>query len=131
MKSAYIKDSKKMFKNNIGRFCSIVLIIMLGTSFFIGMNAISPQMKKTAEKYMKDEHIYDYIIESNLGYNNEDVKKFADYKNITEAHGIYSYDALAKFEQKDIVVRVSSLNSDIKMNETNIIDGRKIENENE
>lgn len=131
MKSAYIKDSKKMFKNNIGRFCSIVLIIMLGTSFFIGMNAISPQMKKTAEKYMKDEHIYDYIIESNLGYNNEDVQKFADYKNITEAQGIYSYDALAKFEQKDIVVRVSSLNSDIKMNETNIIDGRKIENENE
>ena len=49
MKSAYLKDSKKMFKNNIGRFCSIVLIIMLGTSFFIGMNAISPEMKKTAE----------------------------------------------------------------------------------
>ena len=63
MKSAYLKDSKKMFKNNIGRFCSIVLIIMLGTSFFIGMNAISPEMKKTAEKYMKDKNINDYALE--------------------------------------------------------------------
>ena len=131
MKSAYLKDSKKMFKNNIGRFCSIVLIIMLGTSFFIGMNAISPEMKKTAEKYMKDQNIYDYALESNLGYKKEDVKKFEDIKNIEKAQGVYSYDALASFDQKDIVVRVSSLNSDIKMNENYIEDGRKIEKDNE
>ncbi len=131
MKSAYLKDSKKMFKNNIGRFCSIVLIIMLGTSFFIGMNAISPEMKKTAEKYMKDKNIYDYALESNLGYKKEDVKKFEDIKNIEKAQGVYSYDALASFDQKDIVVRVSSLNSDIKMNENYIEDGRKIEKDNE
>ena len=131
MKSAYFKDSKKMFKNNIGRFCSIVLIIMLGTSFFIGMNAISPEMKKTAEKYMKDKNIYDYALESNLGYKKEDVKIFEDIKNIEKAQGVYSYDALASFEQKDIVVRVSSLNSDIKMNENYIEDGRKIEKDNE
>ena len=131
MKSAYLKDSKKMFKNNIGRFCSIVLIIMLGTSFFIGMNAISPEMKKTAEKYMKDKNIYDYALESNLGYKKEDVKKFEDIKNIEKAQGVYSYDALASFDQKDIVVRVSSMNSDIKMNENYIEDGRKIEKDNE
>lgn len=131
MKSAYLKDSKKMFKNNIGRFCSIVLIIMLGTSFFIGMNAISPEMKKTAEKYMKDKKIYDYVLESNLGYKKEDVKKFEDNNNIVKAQGIYSYDALASFDQKDIVVRVSSLNPDIKINETYIENGRKIEKENE
>ena len=131
MKSAYFKDSKKMFKNNIGRFCSIVLIIMLGTSFFIGMNAISPEMKKTAEKYMKDQNIYDYALESNLGYKKEDVKKFEDIKNIEKAQGVYSYDALASFDQKDIVVRVSSMNSDIKMNENYIEDGRKIEKDNE
>ena len=131
MKSAYLNDCKKMFKNNIGRFCSIVLIIMLGTSFFIGMNAISPEMKKTAEKYMKDKNIYDYALESNLGYNKDDVKKFEDNKDITEAQGVFSYDALASFDQKDIVVRVSSLNPDIKMNDTYIEEGRKIEKENE
>ena len=131
MKSAYLKDSKKMFKNNIGRFCSIILIIMLGTSFFIGMNAISPEMKKTAEKYMKDKNIYDYAIESNLGYKKEDVKKFKDNKNIVKAQGVFSYDALASFEQKDIVVRVSSLNPDVKINETYIEDGRKIKKKNE
>lgn len=131
MKSAYLKDSKKMFKNNIGRFCSIVLIIMLGTSFFIGMNAISPEMKKTAEKYMKDKNIYDYAIESNLGYKKEDIKKFKDNKNIVKAQGVYSYDALASFDQKDIVVRVSSLNPDVKINETYIEKGRKIKKDNE
>ena len=55
MKSAYKKDCKKMFKNNLGRFISIVLIIMLGVAFFVGMNEVSPVMKQTAEEYLSTE----------------------------------------------------------------------------
>ena len=54
MKKAYLKDSRKMFKNNLIRFVSIVIIIMLGTAFFIGMNSVAPAMELTAEEYMKD-----------------------------------------------------------------------------
>ena len=34
---------------------------------------------------MKDKNIYDYAIESNLGYKKEDVKKFKDNKNIVKS----------------------------------------------
>ena len=131
MKRAYFKDSKKMFINNFGRFCSIVLIIMLGTAFFIGMNAISPEMEKTAEKYMKDKHIYDYYLESNLGYSKDDLKKFDKNEHIKEVQGIYSYDALTSFDNKDLVVRVSSVNPQIGINNNHIVEGREIEKENE
>ena len=69
MKNAYLKDSRKMFKNNLGRFISIVLIIMLGTAFFIGMNAVSPEMEQTAEDYMKENDISDIFLVSNLVHN--------------------------------------------------------------
>lgn len=131
MKSAYSKDSNKMFKNNLGRFISIVLIIMLGTAFFIGMNSVSPAMEQTAEKYMKDKHIYDFSLVSNMGYKQEDVEKLQQNSNIIEAQGIYSYDALASFNDKDIVVRLASMNDDSKMNESCIIEGRNIENDHE
>ena len=53
-KKAYLKDCRKMFKNNFTRFISIVLIIILGTAFFVGMNAVAPAMEDDAEKYMKE-----------------------------------------------------------------------------
>lgn len=120
-----------MFKNNLGRFISIVLIIMLGTAFFIAMNSVSPAMEQTAEKYMKDEHIYDFSLVSNMGYKQEDIEKLQQNSNIIEAQGIYSYDALASFGEKDIVVRLASMNADSKMNESYIIEGRNIENDHE
>lgn len=49
-KKAYLKDCRKMFKNNFTRFISIVLIIILGTAFFVGMNAVAPAMEDECGK---------------------------------------------------------------------------------
>lgn len=131
MKKAYFKDSKKMFKNNLGRFISIVIIIVLGTAFFVGMNTISPAMEQTAESYMKEKRIYDYSLISNLGYKQEDIEKLKENTNITEINGVYSYDALTSFDDKDIVVRLFSSNNSNNMNKSYLIEGREIENDGE
>lgn len=131
MKRSYYKDSKKMFKNNIFRFISIVLIIMLGTAFFVGMNSISPDMKKTAEKYIKDQNIFDISLVSNLGYEQEDIKEFEKQEDIVKIQGSYTYDALTKFEEKDIAVRLTSYLTENTLNKNSIIEGRNIESENE
>ena len=130
-KSAYIKDSKKIFKDNLGRFISIVLIIMLGTAFFIGMNSISPLMQYTSEEYMKDYYIFDYELSSNLGYKKEDLERFKTIDNVEQIQGIYSYDALTSSGDKDIVVRLSSINDDIQMNKNCLEEGEDIKEDNE
>ena len=94
MKKAYARDSKKMFKNNLFRFISIVLIIMLGTAFFIGMNSVSPVMEQIAEKYMKEQNIFDISIISNLGYKPEDIELFQQNEHVTEIKGEYTYDEM-------------------------------------
>lgn len=131
MKKAYFKDSIMMFKNNLFRYISIVLIIMLGTAFFIGMNSVSPAMQQTAEDYMKENNVYDVSLLSNLGYKNEDLDKFKQNENVKEVQGIYTYDVLAEFDEKDIAVRLSSINEDSDMNKSDISEGRDIENDNE
>lgn len=131
MKKAYLKDSRKMFKNNLGRFISIVLIIMLGTAFFIGMNAVSPEMEQTAEDYMKENDISDIFLVSNLGYTDEDIEKFKQNEQVTEVKGEFTYDALTSFDEKDIVVRLSSTNEDLDINKNDIFEGRKVKEEDE
>ena len=131
MKKAYFKDSRKMFKNNLGRFISIVLIIMLGTAFFIGMNSVSPAMKQTAEDYMSDKEIFDISLTSNLGYKDEDIEKFKQNENVIEIKGEYTYDALTSFGEEDIVVRFSSINDELNINKNDIFEGRNVEKDNE
>lgn len=131
MKSAFIKDSQKMFKNNFGRFVSIVLIIMLGTSFFIGMNSVSPAMEQTAEDHMKKNHVYDFNLVSNIGYTDEDINKFKEITSIIESQGIYSYDALASFNEKDLVIRLSSLTDNSEMNKNYLVEGREVQQNDE
>ena len=88
MKKAYYKDSRKMLKNNLFRFISIVLIIMLGTTFFIGMNAVSPEMKQSAQNYMEDNNVFDISLVSNMGYDTDDLDKFKKIDNIIEVQGV-------------------------------------------
>ena len=105
---AYNKDSLKMFKNNFFRFISIVLIIVLGTAFYVGMNSISPAMEKKAEKYLKEQNVFDISVVSNLGYKDEDVEKLEDIDNITKVEPIYTYDVLTEYNNKDVAVRLVS-----------------------
>lgn len=128
---AYIKDSIKMLKNNLGRFISIITIIMLGTAFFVGMNTISPAMRKTAEEYMHSKNIYDYYVLSSMGYEKEDKKKFKEIDSVTEVQLGYSLDALTSYDNKDIVVRLISQNNDISMNKNKLAEGRELKSNKE
>ena len=131
MNKAFNKDSRKMYKNNLGRFVSIVLIIMLGVAFFVGMNEVSPVMEQTAEEYMKEHNIYDYSLVSNLGYNDEDTEKIKEIESVSEVQGVFSYDALTSFGEKDITVRLLSNVSGDNLNTNYIVEGRNIKNDNE
>lgn len=131
MKRAYFNDSKRMFKNNLVRFISIVLIIMLGSGFFIAMNTISPAMEEISEDYMKDKNIFDISISSNLGYKQEDIEKFKENEHVVEVKGEYTYDALTSFNEDDIVVRFYSTNEELNINKNDIVEGRNIEKDTE
>lgn len=130
MKKAYLKDGIKMFKKNLFRLISIILILTLGNAFFIGMNAVSPVMEYTAEEYMKKNNVYDITLVSNLGYKEEDLSKWKT-DGVSETEGVYTYDVLTKFGDRDIAVRVASQKDGNKMNKNEIYEGRDIQAENE
>ncbi len=131
MKKAYWQDSKKMFKNNLFRFISIVVIIMLGSMFFIGMNSVAPVIKQTAEDFMQDKNVYDISFTSVFGYSEEDLKLFKENEHVKEVCGVYSFDALTKFDDTEISSRLCSLMDKTDMNQSEIIEGRNISSDNE
>lgn len=127
----YYKDSIRKLKKSIFRYISIVLIIMLGVGFFVGMNSVSPDMKNTTEQYLKKTNIFDIQLLSNLGYEKEDLSKFEEIEGINTVEAIYTYDVLTKSEKKNIPIRVISSSEKSQINKNDLIEGKNPENANE
>lgn len=96
------------------RFLSILLIILLGVSFYAGIKATGPNMLNTADHYYKKQHLMDTKITSPFGLTKEDLEKVAAIDEVKKVQGGYSLDL--NEPDKNQVVHVMSYDLDAKQN---------------
>ena len=130
MKTAYLKDSVRKLKSSIFQYISIILIIILGVAFFVGMNVVSPNMENTAEKYLKNNKIYDIQLLSTIGWEEADVETAKNTEHIVLAEGGYTQDVIVESSEKTLAVRLTSI-PEVEINQMDIVEGRKPEKETE
>ena len=88
------KNSFRKIWKSIGRFLSLILIVILGTSFFAGVRETASDMIKTLDNYYDETNLYDFKIVSTMGLTDDDIKSLEDIKGIKEVEGSYSFDTL-------------------------------------
>ena len=71
-----------------------MLIIAVGTMFFVGIKITAPDMFTTAEKYFRENNLFDFRLISTLGLYDEDVDEIKKLDFVTKAEGSYSTDVL-------------------------------------
>jgi putative ABC transport system permease protein len=130
-KTALKKDISRDIKKSIGRFLSITIIIALGVAFFSGLKISPEDMKLTADKYYDDYNLMDIRVVSTLGLTQDDVKELEKIKGVEEVFGTYTIDALAVYEEKEVVLRVHGLSDDTEINDVKLIEGRMPKNSGE
>lgn len=131
MKTAYLKDSVRKLKSSIFQYVSIILIIVLGVAFFVGMNVISPNMANTAEIYLEDSNIYDLNLISTIGFEEKDLEKVKENENVLIAEGSYMQDVLIDADDETtLAVRLNSISNN-GMNVLDVLEGEMPENKNE
>ena len=96
LSKALIKDTLRTIKNNFSRFISIMLIVALGTAFFVGIKATAPDMFATAEKYFTDYNLMDIRVQSLAGLTDEDIIAIKKLDGVQYATGQKFTDALVK-----------------------------------
>lgn len=96
MSKALIKDTLRTIRNNFSRFVSIMLIVALGTAFFVGIKATAPDMFTTAQKYFIDYNLMDIRVQSVAGLTTEDLEEIKKISGVEYAHGQKFTDALVK-----------------------------------
>ncbi len=129
MKSAKAKNFLREIRNNMGRFLSIFLIVLVGTAFFAGLRASGTDMKYLADKYYRESSLMDIRVISTLGLTDEDIDDLKDMEEVETAEGACTADVLVEYEQELKVVKV--IGETEKINLPNLTEGRMPEKKNE
>ena len=78
-----ITDAIREIHKSKKRFLSLLILVMLATAFLSGLLTTAPDMKKTAQKYYKQQHLMDFRLISTLGWEKEDVDYFKKAKGVS------------------------------------------------
>ncbi len=119
------KNSFRKIRKSLGRFLSLVFIVILGTSFFAGVRETSSDMIKTLDHYYDDTNLMDFKITSTMGLTQDDLTSIEEATEVDQIEGSYSFDTLINGK----VVKVMSLNDNL--NQPVLINGRMPKNDQE
>ncbi|WP_162840258.1 ABC transporter permease [Acetanaerobacterium elongatum] len=108
MKNALLKDSFRELRRTLNRFLSIFAIVALGTGFFAGVKATSPDMWHTADRYYDDTRLEDIRLVSTLGFDEDDIASIRQTQGVQGLMPAYTADALVQAGEKSQVLRLHS-----------------------
>lgn len=94
MSKALLTDILRAIKRTFSRFISIVIIVALGTGFFVGIKSAGPSMSATAEDYFIDNNLMDIRIQSSIGLTDNDIAAISMVDGVKSAMGEKFADAL-------------------------------------
>lgn len=96
-------DLIRSIRKSIMRFISIVAIVALGISFFVGIKSASPDMRNTANEYFVEDNVLDLSVISTIGFTDDEVRKIAQVDGVKSVDPMKLTDTLVFVDGKGIV----------------------------
>ncbi|MBR6801916.1 MAG: FtsX-like permease family protein [Eubacteriaceae bacterium] len=112
MNKTLLKDVLRQIKATKNRFISIMIIVALGTGFFAGLKASSPDMISVAQQYYSDTNLMDIELLSTMGFDEGDINYIKEnLTDIRSLRGGYSADLFSSAEGQttENIVKVLSI----------------------
>ncbi|MDT2761559.1 FtsX-like permease family protein [Aerococcus urinaeequi] len=115
-------DGFREIKHTLGRFLALLLIIALGTGFFVGIRAAAPDMIAIADKYFNQTNLEDMSIQSTMGLGEDDLALLEDVEDIE--YQPYAYVDRQIATSNDLVRFYPNFNETSDINQFDVQEGR-------
>ena len=89
------KSTFREIRTSLARYLAIFAIVALGVGFFAGLKDCKDSMVKTATEYLNEHNMYDYMLISTYGIDDESVDIAAAEDAVTGAEGSVQIDVMA------------------------------------
>lgn len=103
MRMTLLKDSFRSVARNKLRFLSVVIIVALGVSFYVGIKSASPKMNSTANSYFNSSNLADVRVTSRIPFSDSDIKKIYEFDGVDNVIKSRFVDALVSVGGRQIV----------------------------
>ena len=111
-KKSILKDALREISLNKKKFISLLLIIVIGTGFYVGLKSTPNGMKETAKAYYKETNLFDLKVVSSSGFTKND---YYSLKQVDGVKGVFlskTLDVITTINNSDYVIKLNSINED-------------------
>ena len=105
-RKVYWKDLCHSFTSSKGRFLSILTLMMLGSLALVGLKVTTPNMHRTAQRFIDKQEMLDLAVMGDLGLDKTDQEEL---QGLTGASLEFSYLTDVTLDGKDEAVRLFSI----------------------
>ncbi len=124
IKKILLKDIIKEITLHKKRFLSILLIIMIGFGFSLGLDYSATNMTKTIKDYYQKNNLFDIKIESLTGFTKNSVLSLKEINSIDDISLSKSINSVITINNKDYNIKVNSIDNKNKINKLTLTSGR-------
>ena len=124
MSKAFVAEFFRAVFKSFGRFLSLVAIVCLGVSFYVGIKASSPDMRKTADDYYDGLDFHDVRIVSTLGLDKEDITALQNLPDVERLIPAFEKRAVIANAERNFFLQVISYSCDNAVNTPKPFKGR-------
>lgn len=105
MNSTLLKSTVRSILHNKLRFLSVILVVCLGTSFYVGIKSSSPQIQDSANIYFSNYNLPDIIVTSPVAFTDDDLVKIAELGGIEKITKSKYTDVLVNVDGNSVIGR--------------------------
>lgn len=103
MSKMLLRNTLRDISKTKARFVSIMLIIMLGVGFLVGINSTAPSMYAVAEDYYRETNLCDFRLISTVGFTEDDVEAVKNTEGVKDVMPSYFTDVLLSGDSGEVV----------------------------
>ncbi len=124
MKNKLLLEALYTIKNTIGKYITLLFIVLFGVGFFAGMLSISTIMEESVENYYDNQDFFDYQLYSNVGFLENEIEELQKFDENIIVQPSKFLDVEASYNDISSVIRMESYNESHTINNFVLVDGR-------
>ena len=117
------KSTLREIRTSLARYLAIFAIVALGVGFFSGLKDCKASMVSTATRYLTDHNMYDYMLISSYGIDDDSVEMAKAEKGVAGAEGSVQVDVMASSGPADEYA-LKAISLPDKINTLRLVSGR-------
>lgn len=122
----YLKYIFKDIKTLASKLIAIIMIVMLGIGFLVGLLTTAPNMRYSVERYYVDNNAADLVIQSATPLTENDINSLKERTEIKDIMPYFMIDEVIEINDVNRMARIMLLNfnENIAVNQLKLIKGR-------